>query len=104
MIVLRSIKLRYQLLCKLYKPDTLSLNHLRRHLFRKISPAMEFPGDLCLIIVGPGEEAEEVLIRRRLAAGGRVLHILTQGIGALARALKRACIAEKTYLSTRAPY
>ncbi|CAK9109293.1 unnamed protein product [Durusdinium trenchii] len=35
--------------------------------------------DLCLIIVGPGSKADEVLARRRLTAGGRLAHILIEG-------------------------
>ena len=35
--------------------------------------------DACLIVVGCGEEADEVLARRRLEAGGRLCHITTAG-------------------------
>ena len=34
--------------------------------------------DHCLIIVGNGGKADEVLAKRRLAAGGRVAHFLTR--------------------------
>ena len=37
--------------------------------------------DVCLIIVGDGEDADAVLAKRRLEAGGRLCHILTRGIG-----------------------
>ena len=33
--------------------------------------------DHCLIVIGPGTLAEEVLAKRRLNAGGRLLHVLT---------------------------
>lgn len=35
--------------------------------------------DHCLIIIGVGGEPDEILAKRRLAAGGRLMHILTQG-------------------------
>ena len=35
--------------------------------------------DHCLIVIGCGSEAEEFLVRRRLAAGGRLIHVLTHG-------------------------
>mmetsp|Transcript_104882 Transcript_104882/g.249704 ORF Transcript_104882/g.249704 Transcript_104882/m.249704 type:complete len:676 (+) Transcript_104882:52-2079(+) len=35
--------------------------------------------DHCLIVLGSGLEAEELLLRRRLGAGGRAVHILTEG-------------------------
>ena len=40
-----------------------------------------FPGkwqDHCLIIVGDGGEADEVLALRRLRAGGRLVHFLVE--------------------------
>ncbi len=37
--------------------------------------------DGCLIIVGDGEDADAVLAKRRLEAGGRLCHILTRGVG-----------------------
>ena len=37
--------------------------------------------DCCLIIVGDGEVADEILAKRRLEAGGRLCHILTKGVG-----------------------
>ena len=37
--------------------------------------------DCCLIIVGDGEVADEILAKRRLEAGGRLCHILTKGLG-----------------------
>eukprot|EP00439_Symbiodinium_sp_Y106_P040873 s3680_g5.t1 len=37
--------------------------------------------DLCLIIVGPGDDSEELLARRRLEAGGRLCHVQTRGPG-----------------------
>jgi hypothetical protein len=35
--------------------------------------------DHCLIIVGDGGEADQILARRRMAAGGRFAHFLTKG-------------------------
>ena len=35
--------------------------------------------DHCLIVLGSGLEAEELLLRRRLGAGGRAVHFLTEG-------------------------
>lgn len=35
--------------------------------------------DHCLIIVGVGGKADEILAKRRLAAGGRLAHFMTQG-------------------------
>ena len=34
--------------------------------------------DHCLIIVGDGGQADKVLAKRRLAAGGRLAHFLVQ--------------------------
>ncbi|CAK8995869.1 unnamed protein product [Durusdinium trenchii] len=45
--------------------------------------------DHCLIVVGPGTRAEEVLAKRRLDAGGRLLHVLTDD-GRGGRVLVRA--------------
>ncbi|CAE7590622.1 unnamed protein product [Symbiodinium natans] len=36
--------------------------------------------DHCLIIVGSGGETDELLARRRIAAGGRLVHVLTRGV------------------------
>ena len=44
-----------------------------------ISPRIpNFPQDHCLILVGAGTWAEELLARRRLKAGGRLTHFLVQ--------------------------
>ena len=59
-------------------------NWPKRGIFWHAMPAcsdLQQLKDCCLIIVGDGEDADAVLAKRRLEAGGRLCHILTRGIG-----------------------